>query len=547
MKITSVRAALAAVLVLAAAGCGDDAGKRAASTAATAAGTTHAPPESLTALLPPDVVAVAWAPSLKALEDQIAGMMVATTGRSDAGPGLAQAAGPLLGLAPDDLDLAGGALVAVTLAEGAPTPSATAIVPVRNADAVIAKVKAHHGGAADVVAAGSHLIVAPEGGYRRGAGLPTRFAGGFPKYDLAIKVDVAALWRRYGADFAPATDALLAALPEIAQPDGTPVDLAGVARPFLDAAASVLSAAGVWDFGFRLHPTLELELVHRSDDPARDPTAALYMPRDQSALARTLPDLGAMRMVASFDASAMTNLQPALMKALLGAVPESRRSTVAASFETMKKSIELIGPGMAMTGGFSKSGLEMVSQMECSDPERYVGLAAESYVAMSKDAASGMTPLPPRDVDGRRVTSVRVTTRFPAVDAGAGGAPKSLEMTTHLVPGKGRVLMVIGDDALLRRAFVAETAGATAEPAASWRAAGADVALFAEVDFHALMAGVQEFLGAASGAGAELPFTTPARPEDRAKFRFTVNATPESRRIRLSMDIAKLIKSMKGR
>lgn len=533
------------LLVCLVAGCGDQKGGSAGSGGGGAASATPraAAPEAILDLLPEGTVGVVYVPNVKALEDGVR-RLAATTGdrRLAAKADIAKIIGEL-GVNAGDLDLTRPAAFAATLGSNRPEPVPTLIFAVKNESAIAGKVKARIPRAV-VETAGGFAAVAPEGGYKRGTS-PAQLRAPFPAGDVAVRLDVAALWRKFGPRVLTAVESELEWKRKGSEP------AAALAQPVVDQARSILDAASVLDLAVRIDGTaVEIDASLRFADAAKAKALDLFAPADLRGLAGFAPEEGMLSFAAAVNPQKMwAAIEPAVSVAL-GAAPDSHRATVQEILATVGQAMKTLKSGVAMTGGLKDGRFEMTGALESSDPGVYIKALSDVTTKVAginvENSPVIATPLEERTIEGTKVSTVRLNLDRRQL-------PETREretltrmlgptgLTYNFVPSGTRIGFVVGGDDTLKRTLAATKAGPSSSPLAiALGAAGSDTVGYMRLDLAAVM---RETLAIRDRSRAD-PMPRPPMPELSEPLNVTciLNAGPDEVRLRLSADVGRAMK-----
>jgi hypothetical protein len=511
-----------------------------------------APAALMTSLVPEGTVGLVYVPNLKGLGDGIERIAKATApakgGRGGAAFSLSQVVRST-GLELDDFDLARPAGFAMTLPKSAKSPPGmAAILPIKNEKRAAAKLKARNPKATVEVVDGFAVLV-EKGTYRRG-GLSAAMDGPLPEGDLVVRLDVASLWKTYGAQVTSAM------ADELGSMDGDA--RAEAVKPVMDAFTSVVQAATICDAVVRIDGTeVATDTTIHFAEGVDVPVFRLFSKSDLATLARAIPARGMISMAMAVDPEALWSSFEAVTSASLATSPAPARMVLEKALDSMRASLKTLGSGMAVTGGISDGGIEVVAIVEASDPAAYVASTVATTSALPEDG-SPVTVMPPeeRTVDGTKVTTLRVKLD-PERMPGAGSptrAAKSREameamfgkdpFTYNFVALDEKVLLVMGSDELLARAIKASRSGADAPPTAlskALAAAGPDTVGYCAIDLGAL---VRETVALATRSmGTKTPRqAAPSSGDDATPLTVIVNAGQNRLRLRASVDVGKTAK-----
>jgi hypothetical protein len=540
-------------------GCGD--GKKAPPSAtATGSGSpasveAQVVPGAMLDLLPEGTVGVVYVRSVQGLQEGIERLAAASGAKKGGAMDLAQFAG-MIGADIGDFDISRSAALAMTLSADSPEPRMTAILPVRDEKGIAAKVKQGNPGAT-VETAGGFAAVTQEGAYKR-AGPPPQLRAPLPAGDLVIRLDVASLWKTFGPMVSSQADQMIEGVAGMS-PGGP--DPTATLKPMLDGFKSMLDAASVLDLAFRIDGTaVEADVTVRFADRARAPLLDLFAKTDLASLARSVPSEGMFSIAASMNPEKMWSAFQPLMKASLEVYPEADRAAFQQAFDSAAGLMKAMGNGMVMSAGLGAGGLEGVGAVEVADAAAYMKTFGEMAAKMGGMKASFMSvmPLEERVVDGTKVSTMRVkidSEKLPA-PAGAAGVPDQREMmatlfgkdsmTYNIFPAGNRVVFAMGSDEPLKRAIQAAKAGPAAPLGAlstALAAAGSDTVAYVRYDLSEVM----RLAGDLMGAGPDKAKPKPAPPAgEPVVLTCVVNAGANDLRGRMSVDVGKLMKLVKG-
>lgn len=399
MSSTTLRfLAGALVCVVLASGCGDS--KKPAPSAggveASGGAAASAPPAGMLDLLPEGTVGVVFIRSLSDLEAKAQKLAAKVDEKQAATIKVADLAEMLPGFDPADLDTSGSAAIAMTMASDSPGPGTTAIVPVRDAKAIGAKIKAKNPEAV-VETSGTYAAITPGGPYKRG-GVPAKLGGALPAGDVIVRLDVATLSKTLGPMMIQAAKEQLAAV----QPAGDQS-----ANAMLDGFKAALDASSVWDIAFRTDGTMvEAELAMTFVDRTKAPLLDMFTKADLPGLARGLPEEGMLSMAAGGNPERVWTAMSGFLKSTLSALPPAQQETLMKVADAAAASVRQLGPGMAVTGNFGPSGFEATYLVDAKDPAAFIKSANTIVSGLDlKDSFATIAPSTERTVAGTKFTT----------------------------------------------------------------------------------------------------------------------------------------------
>jgi hypothetical protein len=508
-----------------------------------AAALTGTPAERVAALLPEGTMGLIYVPKVKELVDGIDRIAAAVTpqksGRRTSKPfNLAQTLrGAGFDLADFDLDMP--AAIAMTQPDGAQgPPGATAILPVRDGNAVASKLK-QMSPRTIVEIVGNFVVVTDKGAPRRGAQSPAMSAQ-LPDGSVVIRLDVAALWKAYGG---LATSSMQR---EFRQ-KGRAVPAVAV-RSFVDTVSSVASAVTTCDLVFRLDGTaIEADTTVRFAKGKKVPALDVFSKSDLAALSRSVPGEGALSLAMSVDPAALWESVEPLATTWLGTAPAPAQKVFKQALASIAKSLESLSGGMAMTAGFQDGKPEWIGVAEVKDPAAYVKSMADMMSALRAEAGPmAITAPEERSVGGASVTTVRLhappekparTTKVTVVKREVPGKEIA---AYHMVALETRVLFVVGGDDVLEKALKACNADAAAEPtplAKAVAACGADTVCYFTMDLAAIAREATAMISRTTGTPPKRPVAAGAGP---VPLTVVINRGEDELRCRTSVDLGKV-------
>lgn len=509
-------------------------------------------PSTMLDLLPEGTVGIVCIPKIKDFEQAFERLAALASpkqrGKSMSLPVLVRS----LGLDVNDFDLNRGACFAMTFAGASNRPLMTAILPVRDEDAISGKLKAIHP-KSSVDTADGYAILTEKGTYKRG-GTPACFDTPLPDGDIVVRFDAAAIWKKFGP---VVSSELKDGLEAISGARGSTSESALLTKRVLDGIKSMAETASVYDLALRVDGSvMELDAAVRFAGGAKVPVIDCFSKADLSSLARTLPTQGMMSVAVAVDAAKMWAAVEPVAMASLDAAPESTREALRHAFDSIGKSLKKVGSGMAVTGGIQDGKIEVTGVMETRDPAAYIATTLGILSDLPTEGSPvAITPPEERTVDGTKVTTVRLKIdpdKLPAATSAARVA-RSRDaidalfgtdgLAYNFVAMENRLLFVLGGDDLVERVIRAARAGkdAPATPLSKVLAtAGPDTVAYVTFDVGAFM---REMTAIASRTGGAKTGRKPVLPPVESNpVSFTLNASSKEIRARVSLDIEKTAK-----
>jgi hypothetical protein len=441
-----------------------------------------------------------------------------------------------------DLDMAKGGALALTLEKDSPMPNMTSIVPVRDEKAAPGKIKAKNPNAA-VETAGGYAAVNPEGAYKKG-GVPKQLAAPLPAGDLIVRVDMAALSKTFGPKLIAEAESSLGDGPEAAAP-----------KQMIAGLKSAMDAMSVLDLALRANgATLEIDSTMTFVDRAKAPFLDYFGKGDLPGLARYVPNEGMMSMALAFDPEKAWPALLGMMTSVLSQLEPAAQASMKKLFDQAGQMSKFWGKTAVATGGFSPNGLEFIYAIDSSDPPAMIKAMTGLLASVDlKDAPFTFSAPEERTIDGTKLTTFHLKADPSKMPAGGTEPEKAAREAAMKMYGKDgltysiadfgkRVMIVIGDDEVVKRGIKAEKAG-NSEGAFSKQLAdaGADTFLHARIDMRAMMRGVKSMMPE-KNAGSMPPI--PAG--DPVIMTMTGNASGNVLRFRMSFDVGGFAKLFNG-